>query len=539
MNILIVDDEIQICRWFEMLIRKTGLEIEIAGICSNGQDALEACRNEAVDIVFTDIKMPVMDGITLIKQLKREFPSIRTLILSAYGEFSFASEALKSGASDYVLKAEVTVDSLREVILKIQRDLEMEQKRNHEVQVIKSKLNQNQYELRALYFKKLMEGDAAAAERLEAEKEFLGFSLHNKHLILLAISVDEYPQILHTGKIRTRELLNLAVINILDETLQYEAGSGCSFLAEENVYVAVFNTRQSGNKSLRESTYQFVHRISSHLSDYLGLSVSIGISLSYSDMSRMGKQLTEAVSALQEKRFYGKRVIAWHEEMAQSTRGKEEGFNLSECTAAIERRDYAGVGEAIQSGLKSIGARQLLSAKEVKSQALGMIYFLQHQLGRVGINQKKARLDAGAPHEEIRRMDTFQEIKDWLTAKADNLLKESAASMQPYSEPVTKSLQLIQSAYADDISLSQIAEQVHLNKTYLSELFKKEVGTSFNDYLTQIRIDRAKEMILAGKRMSILAEQVGYPNASYFTKVFKKVTGMTPGEYKSSAESGS
>lgn len=538
MNILIVDDEIQICRWFDILIRKTGLSVHIKGTCSNGQEALQFCRNHRVDLVLTDIRMPVMDGLALIKHLKSEFPAIRTLILSAYGEFGFASEALKSGASDYILKAEVTVDSLKDTIQKIQSDLEMELKRNQEVHMIKSKLNQNQYELRSLYFRRLLEGNSFTATQLQTERELLRISLFDKHVILLAVSLDDYPHVLQTGKIRSKELLNLAVINIIDETLLYEAGSGCSFLYEENLFIGLFNTRVAGNKSIRESTFHYVHRIFNHLRDYLGVSASIGISMSYRDLSQIGKQFEEAKAALQEKRFYGKRVIAWFEEMIPSGKQTDIFLNTSPCQSAIERRDYTGLRGCINDSLMTMEMNQSQSAKEVKSQALELVYYMVQQLRR-NYSQERvgpSMLDPGAPHEEIRELDTFQDVREWLMEKIEHLLMQSASVHQRYSEPVMKSMQLIHEAYADDISLALVAEQVHLNKTYLSELFKKEVGTSFNDYLTQIRIDKAKQLILSGKRMSALAVQVGYPNASYFTKVFKKVTGMTPVEFKHVSE---
>lgn len=539
MNILIVDDEIQICRWFDILIRKTALPVHIVGMCTNGQEALAYCRNHPVDLVLTDIKMPVMDGLTLIKHLKTELPAIRTLILSAYGEFAFASEALKSGASDYVLKAEVTVDSLKDAILKIQTDLEMELKRNEEVHIIKSRLNQNQYELRALYFKRLMDGSPlAAAAQLEAERVMLRISLQNKHMILLAVCLDDYPHVLNEGKIKSRELLNLAVINIIDETLQYEAGSGCSFVYTDNLFIGLFNTLRAGSKSVRESTFHYVHRISNHLYDYLGLSASIGISMSYSDMSKIGKQLEEATAALQEKRFYGKRVIAWFEEMNHSGEGKGVRLDAAPCLSAIERRDYEGLRCWVHDLLNTIEIHQNLSAKEVKSQALELVYYILQQLRRTYGHEsaRQSTLEAGAPHEEIRELNTFQDVRSWMTTKVDQLVAQSASMNQQYGGPVAKSVQLINESFAAEISLTQVAEQVHLNKTYLSELFKKEVGISFNDYLTQVRIERAKQLILTGKRISALAQQVGYPNASYFTKVFKKVTGMTPGEFKNASE---
>jgi two-component system response regulator YesN len=136
-------------------------------------------------------------------------------------------------------------------------------------------------------------------------------------------------------------------------------------------------------------------------------------------------------------------------------------------------------------------------------------------------------------HEEVRDLSTFEQVKQWLLARVGRFAEEAEARRHPYSEPVRKVCAYMKATYTEGISLQQAADVVHLNKTYLSELFKKETGISFNHYLTQLRIERAKELIAAGGvTIGVLAEQVGYPDGSYLTKVFKKMTGMTPNEFK-------
>ncbi|QTH41056.1 response regulator [Cohnella sp. LGH] len=208
MNILIVDDEAQIRRWFETLLQRTGLDINVAGACGNGKEALEFCREHPVDLVITDIKMPVMDGLQLIRQLVERQPGVRSLILSSYDEFKYASEALKLGASEYILKAEVTVDGLRE----------------DEVHSLKSRLNENRYALRAIYFKELLKGQPAAVREFRDKMIWLDVPLSDKHPMLMTLSLDDYPSCLSEAKIRTPELLESAILNILDETVRGETG---------------------------------------------------------------------------------------------------------------------------------------------------------------------------------------------------------------------------------------------------------------------------------------------------------------------------
>ncbi len=180
-------------------------------------------------------------------------------------------------------------------------------------------------------------------------------------------------------------------------------------------------------------------------------------------------------------------------------------------------------GELSESGFKAFG--------------LELLYTVLQKVRKLDPQSETlARYQSFSPAEELNRLRTFEEVKAWLAGQVAELLREAKRLRPPYSEPIRQAFRYLAASYAEDISLQQVADHVHLNKTYLSELFKKETGISFNDYLTDVRIGKAKELIRAGEaRMGALAELVGYPNASYFTKVFKKATGMTPLEYKMSA----
>ncbi|MCR8629983.1 response regulator [Paenibacillus radicis (ex Xue et al. 2023)] len=541
MNVVVVDDEVQIRKWFHILLLKTGLPLQIAGSCGNGKEALELCRASRIDLIITDIKMPVMDGIELIQHLKSEFPAIRVLILSAYGEFHYASEALKAGASEYILKAEVTVESLKEAVLKVMGDIDTEKKRVQEVDTLKSTLNENQNALRALYFTELLRGVPTAIQEFDNKMGVFKIALDKRHITLMAVCIDDYRNTLKTARIKTKELLDMAMVNIMDETLQNEANGGCSLLFEQGVYVVLVNTPGHGGKSAREATLRYAHRISNHLYDFIGVPVSIGISLTYNDLSLLGRQYSEAYEALSKKQFYGRRSVVWYEDVEERPTkkdNKELNAALSEWSHYLDRGDYELARRYIQAFMEDMGRQKHIPEQELKMFCLESVFLLLQNLRRKlsqGMNEAQAAFDTGLPQQEISQLSSFHEVKEWILLRIGKLLEEAGTSRQGYSEAIRKTCDYIYASFSEEISLQYVAELVHLNKTYLSELFKKETGTSFNDFLTQVRIEKAKELILAGEvKMGAMAEQVGYPDGSYFTKVFKKVTGMTPMEFKQS-----
>ncbi|TBL75714.1 response regulator [Paenibacillus thalictri] len=538
MNVLIVDDETQIRRWLDVLLRKTDLPLDIVASCGNGREALEICRQQPVDIVITDIKMPLMDGIDLIRALKDEAPHIRTVILSSYSEFHYASEALKAGARDYLLKAEITVDGLKNVIGKVAAELEQEQTRVQEVHELKSTLNSHQYALRSLYFNELLRGKTLDEQEFGQKMETFRLRLKPKHIVLMLIRLDSALEEETNAKIRDIGLLDSAVLNIVDETLQSEVGCGGCFVCESGFYAALFNTRPTGERSLRESVQLYAHRIVSHLQTYLGISVSVGISLPAMDAASLPRQFEEAGEALNRKQFYGNKAIALYqdEQGAARTETVQWRDTLGELSLLLDRGQFIPAMQCVDAFLQEAERKKWLSGKEMRAFALEAVFLVQRARRTLkGASDSPSVQERDTPHDEIAEQTSFRQIKEWLLAKVKAGLTEAEAARHPYSEAIRKVCSYVQSEYASDISLQNAADSVHLNKTYLSELFKKETGVSFNDYVTQVRIDRAQAMIRSGEtKMGMLAEQVGYPDGSYFTKVFKKMTGMTPLEYKQS-----
>ncbi|SDE07441.1 Helix-turn-helix domain-containing protein [Paenibacillus sp. UNCCL117] len=539
MNLLIVDDEPQIRKWIEQLVRKTGLdELEIRGMCSNGKEALAVCAVEPVDVVITDIKMPVMDGIELIRRLKEEFPSVQSIIMSSYSEFQYASEALKSGASDYILKAEVTADEFRETLRKVQAELALKKDREEEVYSLKSTINNHYYALRSLYLTELIHGKPAALREFRSKMDTFRLRLDDRNLIVMAISLDDYRNAIRSAKIRDQGLLESAMINIIDETLLTEGKSGCSLVYGPNLFVALVNSHGAGSRSARESTLYDATRIVANLTNFLHVSASVGISLPYGGLDRLGVQFQEACEALNRKRFYGKRSIAWHNEDTFAGGGLPDKAASELMDAASQLMNQSHYPEAmgkVRALMDKIETDKHRTEQEVKALSLEIVLMLQQALRRKEASPKRAAAYEPdvAVHRELGELSTFEQVKTWLFDRMEQLIRETEARKQPYTTTIQKVIAFMEAAYMEGISLQQAADVAHLNKTYLSELFKKETGISFNDYLTQIRIEKAKELLRSGEdTVSMLAERVGYPDGSYLTKVFKKLTGMTPLEYR-------
>ncbi|MGG6313773.1 response regulator transcription factor [Paenibacillus macerans] len=537
MNILIVDDELIIREWFRMTVDKLGEEYNIIGEASNGEEALAFCSNHPVNLVVTDVKMPGMDGLELIKRLKDEHPGIRSVIFSSYNEFHFAVEALKFGASEYVLKAEITLAGLAEILHKVRRDLELERSRALEVNSLRHVLNQNEQALRAAYFRELLLGSRQAVMQFAEKMDFFRIGLTEKNLTLLALGIIHRPEREGRLKIGDPTLLQHAVINVLNETLMNETGGGCAFFYDPDVYLLLVNASASGMKSQRELLLLTASRVLENLQRFLGIEAAIGIGMTYGRLAFLPKQLDEALEALDRNWFYGDRGIAYFQD--GDTRGEGEKTDASllkphaDALAKLleENRPEEALAE-FERLRRTAEAEKSIPPPQIRTLFLELIYKAVNQARRLQVPEDKLDLTLGEAAGHAMNKKAYPELADWTCEKLREVAETMEACRVRYAEPVEAACRYIRQNYAKDIPLREIAGHVHLSRTYFSELFKKETGLNFNEYLMQIRMERAKEILEQRQmRVSDVAMEVGYANASYFIKLFRKYVGVSPYEY--------
>lgn len=537
MNILIVDDEPMIREWFQMTVERLGQEYAIAGEASDGEEALRFCEKHAVDLVVTDVKMPGMNGLELLKRLKEMKPGLRVVIFSSYSEFQFAAEALKLGAREYMLKAEITLKELGGILTRIKREMEMEQGERMEVSSLRTMLNQNELALRTAYFRELLDGKSVAEteERFEEQMRLFRTPLAAKNLTLLAVSLIRDGEGEKSIRLREPKLLELAVTNIIDETLQNEIGNGCSLLLRDDTYVVLANADATGMKSRREMLLIAASRIAEHLSKFLGAEAAIGISTTYSRLSYLVGQLREALEASEQDLFYGERSIVFPPAASEPHAAAGEVYALrDEFRSRMESGQFGLAGERLKELLDKLGAEKALVPKQARAVVLELVYIAIGKARQIGgVSAELDEVYGNAPYE-IQRL-SYRRLRDWAIASIGNIQDWIDRHRKKYGEATQRAIDYIRARFSNDPTLQEVADHVHLSRTYFSELFKKETGMNFNEFLIQVRLEHAKRLLSErAMRVSEVAERVGYGNASYFIKVFKKQFGVSPYEYMES-----
>jgi len=532
MNILIVDDEPMIREWFRMTVEKSGGGYRIVGEQSNGLDALEFCRTHSVDLVVTDIKMPGMSGIELIKELKEEMPKVKSVVFSSYTEFQFAADALKFGASEYILKAEITLSGLVEVLQKIKKDIDFELRAEIEMNALRYRVNESQYTIRNTYFRDLLKGGTDAVQQFDSRMRQFQIKLSEKQLSLLVIGIVRSEEQSKPLRIHEADLLENAVTNILDETVQNEIGNGCSFLYQPNLYVLLCNSVHTGMKSQRESLLILAHRIREHLHKFVGAATVIGISHAYSKLSYLPEQLSEALEASDRHLFYSESGIDWYGEESSSLSKSYIPVSTPMFYDYLERGLTEKVLSALELVMEEAGSAKLLSSKQARALVLEFVYAAINRARSSGVPMTRMEQLYADAHVEVSSCMSFQQLWNWVRMTIQAVMEAMSEQRPQYAPAVQQACEYIAEHFANDIMLQDIASHVHLSRTYISELFKKETGMNYNEYLMKVRMEKAKDLLTKERwKISEVAGRVGYANTSYFIKLFKSYTGHSPLEF--------
>lgn len=509
MNILVVDDDALIRNWLSMLLRQArGAEVSIFE-ATDGVDALEFCEENRVDLVITDIKMPRMNGIDLIGTLKTEYPEIRTAVLSSYDDFDYVRIALKCGALDYIRKAEMQLEDITLLLEKTQHNIELEQKLKKE--------DTHQYsalaDIKHSFSRYLKQPEQLEEDFLRAIEPPLSAQSLCLALLRLKKSVGaDVPQYLVAG--------------ICDDTLRSEGLTGTAFPWGREYYVVFFNYPQSSPEQKQDIYQKLLGILDNNLNNYTALPISNSIKIDCVAEETLRAQFYTALDIMDFRQYY---------KIAAPRLTKESGVyrkqQAQEMKRALAIKDYQ---EAVRLLLHylTLAHDAQLSPRRVKTQLVSGMNMLMAAISPVAQAGEVIERLSGYPGIV---MEAYEKERLMLATRqfCVQYLDYVQSVHSELSPSVRDAVRYIEAHYARKITLDEVAKHVFLNRSYLSQIFKKEVGVSFGDYIENFRVERAKFLIQEGNHsMSEIAEAVGFSNQNYFTKVFKKATGVSPLKFR-------
>lgn len=498
MNILIADDEKIEREGIRYLLSLEKGERRIFE-AANGKQAMQILRTENIDMILTDIKMPVMDGLELARRAKELFPEIRIVIFSGYNDFTFAQEAIRYGVTDYILKP-VDPDNFHEIIEKAEKNIRDRQaEENREIR--RQNFLQQYFLQNYLY--------SGKKEILEKAGEFVDLDKWNGWHCAILIETDT-------------AFFDTAEENFPGE-LQKELRRVFFYLN--------LNERQS--LLLFQDVYCDYLLVANHLYTFLKRNYMVRIYLSVSRKFDGCECLPEILGQLEqqmEEKFYHpeKHIFSCEEEELKMAAGEVQDSQLMQMISEdISRKDTEQLWKHFECLKEKYSSNTQFSAMYIKFVFSNVIQELF---------QENQFADEHRLEQEIDRLYSCGNIMDILKVTEDNIReyeKFLERSMSESRNEVAAVKNYIYQHYGEDLNLEMLAEKVYLSSGYLSFIFKKETGMNLNRFIKVFRMEKAGEFLHdTNMKVAQISEKVGFANVSYFCRSFREYYGCSPESYR-------
>lgn len=535
-RIMLVDDEEEVR---EAMIRQMDWEklgFSVAGDAENGEDALEKAEQLEPDVIMTDIRMPYMDGLTLVAKLREKYPFMKILIFSGYDDFEYAKQAIKYKVTEYILKP-VNGEELAEILkrVKVSLDEEMEQRRN--IDILQKRYENSLPVLRELFLNDLVSGTGDVSAVWSKFKEYGIDLLDAKRWFTAVIHVERMEQAEDQELSRHQELIPISVRALVEDHLK-ASGRFAVFNSAEGITViaAVEGSR------LETELINRLDDICKESRRMLGVAITIGVGCSFDSFQEISHSYQTAVDALGYRAIVGSGRTIYINDVEPVNRGKlqfdakEEG----ELTAAIK----FGNGEQIAGILKELTVKMddaKVHADQYQVYMLtivnSLIRLMQQYDLRVGEMFESEEHHADIMKRICRRESFAEEIipvacrvNEALNQARDNTTRKAILEAKAY----------IQENYGDpDLSVDMLCKHLHMSPAYFSTVFKKETGQAYVNYLTEVRLQKAEELLKeTDDKTYEIAQKIGYQEQNYFSYVFKKRYGVSPTKYRGTRGNG-
>ncbi|WP_099469752.1 response regulator transcription factor [Konateibacter massiliensis] len=533
LKVLIVDDEESICNLIHYLVPWKELDMQVVCMLHNGGEAIEVLKEQRIDILISDARMPGCDGIELIKWCRDNQPRLKCIIISGFRHFEYAHGAMKYGAVDYLLKP-IKKDELVETLQQISNGIRQEKDVEEDKLVMQKVIDLNKDNLKRHFINSYIFGNSMTSNEDIAETDIneqykLNFQKGVYQTIFFKLDdVSKAHKELEQLMLRMEEKIDAEMKAFCSEYAGTRTHTGIIYLVNYPVEkTTCFLTFIQG---LYESLEKQVD-----LFEYLRL--TIGIGAKQTDIKYIRECMQTAGSAVKY------RIVNEEEHILEYEKYQYKEVDIS---TVLTREIEEIIKNCLKTGNKDGLHRCILKTKsdiaKIQNCSPLLLYDYAAQFGmwlkgnmeEITDSEEEKRQAYIKYNEEIDHAISAEDI--WRAAEgfAEYSIDYVAHAMKNTTvKPLRLAMEYIAEHYREPITLELVAEAVMLSPNYLSKMFKNETGTNFSEYLVSKRIEKASELLRnTDKAIANIAEEVGYADLKYFRKLCKKYMGLKPSEYR-------
>ncbi|MDO4174924.1 MAG: response regulator [Eubacteriales bacterium] len=519
-GVIIVDDDAVMRMSLRMMIDWESEGFLLLGEAENGLEAQKLMQEVRPAIVITDMKMPVMNGVDFIRTLEHMPHKPSVVVLSSYDDYELVRESMKLGAVDYLLKTDLSAEKLLQTLRPLRK------------QPSDGKNTVHLDALRANLIKNIISRFFLSDHDLAMQLQQASVVFHGEPVWCLVLKANaSMEQIRNEEEYRT---ICVSLIHIAEEIAQDYMDAFCAEGFTGEFYL--LGTLHLSDAQAQQRIQNMAERLAKMLEQYLDILVSIGISCGKKTVQGLfdacrQAQLAARRAALEKQTFF---MMYPHGE--SQGHSAETHYHILDDTCqldqAILRSDIAMIHTSMQKLQHTILAAPV-TVFEQQQMAADLLIHICESLRQSHQKKKVPAVTAAQRLDELSQINQPKVLQDWMEVLEATLCDGLAsASTNKRNTDVTRAQAYIDIHYAEDITLPALAKQLEITPGYLSTLMKRELGMTFSEYVLHVRMEHAKQL-LEQEDLHIyeVATRVGYNNQYYFNSLFKRVFGVSPGQY--------
>lgn len=526
---MIVDDEFAHRKGLIKHVRWNELGYDIPTEAEDAEEALALSAESPYNVFIVDVCMPGMNGIELVKELHLRYTDIYVLIISGYEEFEFARGAVEAGAKAYLLKP-LKIEEVEYWLKKFAGMIKRKERAIEEDRLIQQKLNNSIEIAREKYLEEMLNDIGFLKEITNEQLELLELPQKDFSYYIAILSPDRYLGIMKNdpklGSMLILRINNMAKILLSDHCEPIFI----RMLPDQIVSLLIQKGSEAVSYAELDSCF---HMIQESLRNENGVSMTVSISRKGSRWEDVSKLYQEALYVLNRERIDKEGQILWVSQFKQVDKDYILDFAQlqTKIISCINILDYENAMRYLNIALDEFEKMSNCSLSYVQAFAAGIIGAIISVAELSGMQTEKDHI---CVYEQLLNCSTIYDLRKILIGIVSRFIKyELDLRSRQKSQAIEQAIKYLHEHLNEDVTVNKLADFVHMNSSYLSVLFKKEMGETISDYVKRVRIEKAKEL-LRNTDMKIyeVAELVGYQTASYFAYQFKKAVGCTPAEFR-------
>lgn len=532
-KLFLVEDEIIMRNGIKNNIDWETEGIAFVGEASDGELAYPQIQKMELDILITDIKMPFMDGLELTELVRKDFPDMKIIILSGYDDFSYAQKAISLNVTEYLLKP-ITPQKLLESIRKEVKAIE----KNREEQEFNDLTDEVKKERRALerqiFFRRLIRNEFPMTEALAKGKE-LGMELSASWYQIILCYIDTTG-----GSTQMYSEDQNTVLQEIGKSME-ETGGWYDFdRGTEGMAILAMEDSEKGLKQkVQRNLEQMIEVVNKcdHAEYFIGLGSRVN------RLRQLGESYDAANRAFAHRYLKAESAVLDSNCLLECPREGDMDIHAVDISRLnrkiISNFLYMGavdeVPHFINEYLENMGRKNVQSVIFLQYITMDIYFCIVAFLEKIGYGIEDVAKEYGDINEVVRKFMTLERVKEYFEKILTGAIElRDGISQKKFSQILKKAKIYMEENYHQELSLNAVAAHVNVSPNYFSTIFSQEMGQTFSEYLTEIRMGKAKELLMTtNKKTSEIAYDVGYKDPHYFSFMFKKTQGCTAREYRS------